>query len=176
LLRGWTQKQAAEHLKSHLGESWSEAVFSAAERSVTGKRPREFTANDLYAFSVAFDLPIPYFLMPPPPRQDVTTFQVSTPAGTDSPGALLERLFGLDEPTRKRLRKASEMLLPNERTAKQNELLQRTEGYMRALLEPKLGELTRHQQELAKVADSLEELKRVTIAEAKSASLREASE
>jgi hypothetical protein len=64
-LHGWTQEAAAEHLEPFLGERWSRIVFSAAERSVTGKRIRQFTADEITAFAAAFELPIPFFFMPP---------------------------------------------------------------------------------------------------------------
>ena len=63
-LRGWTQEQAAEHLEPHIGRRWSRASFSAAERSVdTGRR--QFTADDLVAFSRTFRMPLAFFLEPP---------------------------------------------------------------------------------------------------------------
>jgi hypothetical protein len=65
-MRGWTQEQAAERLTPYLGERWSKATYSAAERSVDGVRIRQFTADDLHAFSRAFDLPMTLFLTPPP--------------------------------------------------------------------------------------------------------------
>lgn len=65
-LRGWTQEQAAEQLAPHLGERWSKATYSAAERSIDGNRVRNFTADDLHAFARAFDLPMTMFLTPPP--------------------------------------------------------------------------------------------------------------
>lgn len=65
-LRGWTQEQAAEQLAPHIGERWSKATYSSAERSVDGTRVRQFTADDLHAFARAFDLPMTVFLTPPP--------------------------------------------------------------------------------------------------------------
>lgn len=64
-MRGWTQEQAAERLEPYLGEHWTKATFSVAERSVDGRRVRQFTADDLFAFSRAFDVPMTYFLCPP---------------------------------------------------------------------------------------------------------------
>ncbi|MEY9909778.1 transcriptional regulator with XRE-family HTH domain [Catenulispora sp. MAP12-49] len=72
-LRGWTQAQAAEHLEPFLGERWSPAVFSAAERSYEGPRVREFTASHLLAFSRGFDLPITWFYEPPSPDAEITS-------------------------------------------------------------------------------------------------------
>jgi hypothetical protein len=84
--RGWTQEQAAAELEPFLGERWSKASFSAAERSVDGKqgRMRDFSANDVAAFSRCFQLPIGWFYCPPiadpygvfpkiEPAQDTTT-------------------------------------------------------------------------------------------------------
>jgi transcriptional regulator with XRE-family HTH domain len=73
-LRGLTQEQAAELLEPYLEELWSPASFSAAERSaIPGKRTREFTADELLAFTAAFNLPMPFFLTPPP---DVTDIEI----------------------------------------------------------------------------------------------------
>jgi transcriptional regulator with XRE-family HTH domain len=56
--RGWTQDEFAERLEKVLGERWSIAVVSAAERSVTGKRVREFSADELVALARVFEVPI----------------------------------------------------------------------------------------------------------------------
>jgi transcriptional regulator with XRE-family HTH domain len=63
--RGLTQEQAAELLEPFLGERWSVAVFSAAERSIAGKRVRVFDADTIHAFARAFGLPIGFFFLPP---------------------------------------------------------------------------------------------------------------
>jgi hypothetical protein len=41
-------------------------MVAHAERSVTGNRVREFTADDLVTLARAFDVPVLYFLTPPP--------------------------------------------------------------------------------------------------------------
>ena len=64
-LRGWTQSTAAEKLEPYLGERWSSAVFSAAERSYDGTRIREFTASHVLAFALGFGLPFTWFYEPP---------------------------------------------------------------------------------------------------------------
>lgn len=63
---GWTQEEAAERLEPYLGERWSRVVFSAAERSVAGKRIKQFSADDIAAFAAAFDLSPAFFFRPPP--------------------------------------------------------------------------------------------------------------
>jgi hypothetical protein len=62
---GLDQDQAAARLEPYIGEKWSKAVYSAAERSYHGKRVRKFTADDLVAFSLAFGVPVIFFFMPP---------------------------------------------------------------------------------------------------------------
>src|SRR3954471_5517409 len=66
-LRRWTQDEAAEKLEPYLGRRWSKATFSAAERSVESDRVRQFDANEIVAFARAFELPVSWFFLPPPP-------------------------------------------------------------------------------------------------------------
>lgn len=70
-LRGLSQEQAAERLEPFLGTRWSKATVSAAERSYETDRVRQFTADDLLAFSRAFDLQMAWFFFPPPTSIDV---------------------------------------------------------------------------------------------------------
>ena len=65
-LRGWTQEECARHLAAHLGQHLPKASISAIERSVESDRRREFDAAELIAFARAFDLPVVWFLLPPP--------------------------------------------------------------------------------------------------------------
>lgn len=64
---GLSQEQAAARLEPYIGARWSKAVYSAAERSYSGKRVRQFTATELAAFALAFEVPITYFFIPPKP-------------------------------------------------------------------------------------------------------------
>jgi hypothetical protein len=70
LWKGWTQDQAAEALEPYLGKRWSKASVSQAERSIAGKFVRNFDADEIVAFARAFELPIGWFFMPPPPWSD----------------------------------------------------------------------------------------------------------
>lgn len=82
-LRGWTQAEASQHL-GRFGLSWSVASLSDAERAWTPEgRQREFTATDLVAFSLAYDLPLAWWLLPPPPSERA---------------GMTIRMDGLDEP------------------------------------------------------------------------------
>lgn len=98
MVRGWTQEQAAEALAPYLGTKWSVANFSAIERSVDGGRIRQFTADELFALSRAFRLPIGFFLTPP--VDDPRTYGIAAPdAGRDGldPMELLDAILGTDE-------------------------------------------------------------------------------
>ncbi len=75
VFRRWTQEEAALHLEQFLGERWSRATVSAAERSVDGARTRHFDANDLIAFALTFRISPLRFLRPP----DDTRFIRSSP-------------------------------------------------------------------------------------------------
>ena len=61
---GLTQEQASEKLEPLMGKRWSQASFSAAESSAKGGRVRVFDANEILAFSIAFDVPVSYFFLP----------------------------------------------------------------------------------------------------------------
>ena len=100
-MRGWTQERAAGELEPYIGERWSKATWSSAERSVDGQRVRQFTADDIHAFARAFGLPMTFFLAPPPWSGD----EIGHAAGgkTDSRAGYLDQLFDLPEDAADRL-------------------------------------------------------------------------
>lgn len=55
--------------------------MSQAERSVAGRFIRKFDADEIVAFARAFDLPLGWFFMPPPPWSDEpgVSVKLSTP-------------------------------------------------------------------------------------------------
>jgi transcriptional regulator with XRE-family HTH domain len=85
-----TQEQAAELVQQHLGgRVWTKANYSAAERSVTGRRVRQFTADEIMAFAKAFGKDIGFFFKPPLPPDPFRRWpQVVSP-----PDAPFERLI-----------------------------------------------------------------------------------
>jgi transcriptional regulator with XRE-family HTH domain len=96
LLRGWTQEQAAEALAPYLGARLSGASFSALERSVAGGRIREVSADELLALSRAFEVPIGWFLTPPPRDDGIRLAVPDKKAGAD-PDILIDAILGTDE-------------------------------------------------------------------------------
>src|SRR3954466_13702595 len=65
-MRGWTQEQASAAIAPYLGTRLSNASFSSIERSISGTRVKQFSADELVALSRGFDLPIGWFFLPPP--------------------------------------------------------------------------------------------------------------
>ncbi len=94
-LRGWTQEQAADALAPYLGARLSGPSFSALERSAwTPSRIKQFSADDLLALSRGFDLPIGYFLVPPPPDFDAGLHAPDAGAKGLDPIVLLDAILG----------------------------------------------------------------------------------
>lgn len=97
-LRGWTQAEAGEHLAPYLGSRMSEASFSALERSATSvNRIKVFSADELLALSRGFDLPIGYFLTPPPPESDAAVHTPDAGLRGLDPIVLLNAVLGTPE-------------------------------------------------------------------------------
>jgi len=94
-LRGWTQEQAADELAPYLGARLSGPSFSALERSAGSlKRIKQFSADDLFALSRAFDLPIGYFFTPPVPADDLGLSAPDAPMNGLDPFELLDAILG----------------------------------------------------------------------------------
>jgi len=99
LWNDWTQAEAVEALEPHLGHRMSIASYSAAERSVDGSRVRKFSADEIYAFSKAFGLPVTFFFLPPPSHVDGVAVLVGA-EGAESlaPAAdMIDVVFGADD-------------------------------------------------------------------------------
>ena len=65
-LRGWTQEELADRLEPYLGQRLTQAGISSIERAWDSDRHREFDAHELLIFAMVFDLPMLWFLLPPP--------------------------------------------------------------------------------------------------------------
>ena len=97
LMRGWTQDEAGERIAAHLGHRLSPASWSAIERSVDGGRIREFSADELVAFARGFDLPIGWFLTPPPVDDGIGVAVPDAKAGGMDPHELIDLVLGTPE-------------------------------------------------------------------------------
>lgn len=91
-LRGWTQERVGEELAPYLGVKLSVQNISAKERSAWRSEPiRVFSADDLVALSRGFDLPVGFFLVPPPPARGIRLRSATT---EEDPLVLLDAVLG----------------------------------------------------------------------------------
>ena len=67
------------------------------ERSVDGGRIREFSADELVAFARGFDLPIGWFLTPPPVDDGIDIAVPDAKRGGLDPAVLLDLVLGTPE-------------------------------------------------------------------------------
>lgn len=95
--KNWTQEQAAAELEPFLGTRWSKASFSAAERTVDGQRVRQFSADDLVAFSRCFGVPVGFFFLPPPHGAADRPIRLASPENPEMgvrPSELIDVVLG----------------------------------------------------------------------------------
>jgi hypothetical protein len=164
-LRGWTQEQAAAALEPYVGRRWSKASFSAAERSVTGDRVRQFDADEIVAFARAFDLPVGWFFLPPPPwAAPGVPAKLRTPDAErfGAPLAILADLvFGGAEQNavmELRLREFLDELGSNPLSDAQQRVVDAVRTKVAALVDTALSDLDHWQQSLRSLANQLEDL------------------
>src|SRR5919106_4988405 len=65
-LRGWTQNETGRRLEPLFGRRVRQVRVSQIEHAYRGRRRREFDAHELLALALVFELPIIWFLLPPP--------------------------------------------------------------------------------------------------------------
>lgn len=93
---GWTQEETAERLEPFLGTRWSVPSISAIERSVTGTRIKQFSADEIVAIARAFSLPIGWFFLPPADEPAAGFAAPDNPDGHDF-HLLIEALLGSED-------------------------------------------------------------------------------
>lgn len=161
--KGWTQDQAAEALEPYLGKRWSTASFSQAERSIAGKVNRNFDADELVAFARAFQVPIGWFFMPPPPWTDQGPVKLTTPDAKHlgiALSTLVDLVFG-DEPQQALLATQLEGWLqqsPPELTSAQQQITGLARHRVDALVRHSFQQLGDWQTQLRALANQLEDL------------------
>ena len=165
LLKRWTQEQACAALEPHLGSRWSKANYSAAERSVDGGRVRQFDADEIVAFARTFDLPVTWFLLPPPPwASPGVPAKLRTPDAErfGAPLALLADLVFGDDAQRAtialRLQAFFDELGSNPLSDAQQRIADLVESRKAQIVRHALGDLQRWQTQLRALANHLEDL------------------
>jgi hypothetical protein len=164
--KGWTQDQAAEALAPYLGTRWSKASFSQAERSIAGRFIRKFDADEIVAFARAFDLPVTWFFLPPPPWSDRpgVPVKLATPDAEEfgaALGLLVDLVFG--EPHQQallslRLQAFLDELGPIDLTEAQQRIASAVNLRVEALVAHSFQGLSRWQTTLRSIANQLEDL------------------
>lgn len=143
---GISQEEAARRVEPHLGTTWAQkkTMWSAIERSddPENDRARRFTVDDLIAFSLAFERPPIWFLLPPPETQRIRPTRESRERL--EPSELLDALFLNWEHVDNRLTD----LPPNHRGEALRAMTELMDEYMRQAL----GELDRISSDLDGVA------------------------
>jgi hypothetical protein len=162
--KGWTQDQAAEALEPYVGSRWSKANFSAAERSVTGERIRNFDADEIVAFARAFELPVTFFFMPPMPWAETLPVRLVTPdAGRfgEALGAMVDLVFGEMHHVGLlsiRLENFLDRLGPEPLTQLQERVRALAMTRLGSLVQKSFRDLERWQTELRSMANQLEDM------------------
>jgi hypothetical protein len=163
LWKDWTQAEAAEHLASFLGTRWSKASFSAAERSVDGQRIRQFSADEIVAFSRCFGLPVGFFFLPPPRSVAPVPIRLASsenPLAGISIAELIDVVFGpageigfMGMRVEEFVRQESIEL----QTEAQRRLTRHTEAVVEAIVRRDLGRFSRWRAMLTTLANQLED-------------------
>jgi transcriptional regulator with XRE-family HTH domain len=159
-LRDLTQEQAAERLEPYLGRKWSKAVFSAAETSVESDRVREFSADELLAFTAAFNLPLAWFFIPPEEAELRAPVTMGGEASADVSN-LLDAVAPLDtDEVQTRLVDLMEKLPKAELPKRERDLADIAATRVAAAIARPFGHIQREAQHLRLVADILEQAPR----------------
>ncbi len=156
--QGLTQEQTVELLIRFLGVRWSVASLSAAERSVDGRRVKEFNADELIALCRAFDVPLAFWFTPPPSDEHP---RLATPDALDQGlpvDALLDIVFGRTD-NRHTLEQGLLAGLPDLEADSVTDRLDASAAFrLRRQLHDAFGDLGQARQVLERVASILEQL------------------
>ncbi len=165
-LRGWTQEEAAQALEPLLGQRLPQASISAIERAYEGERRREFDAQEILAFALAFDLPLVWFFLPPPADHRTlhrTSNIVSELYGLvfgreDQLGPVYDRLrqLGIDEPSE--VDRTIENLTGKPSRSRQDSYRQRRKEMLIALLDQYTDDVDRAADEIGTFFDHLRQV------------------
>lgn len=176
-LRGWTQEEAAAELEPFVGARWSKATFSSAERSIDGRRVRQFAADEIVAFSRCFGVPIGFFFMPPRPSQSETPVRFATAEREDdglSLTELLDAIFGAPgerQVLSARLDDYLGEISTSELTDAQDRLTWQAEDALTAVVMKQLGRLDEWESALTELTSQVRSWKNAAKAAAVRASL-----
>ncbi|MGB5167973.1 MAG: helix-turn-helix transcriptional regulator [Acidimicrobiia bacterium] len=165
-LRGWTQEELADRLEPYLGQRLTQAGVSSIERAWDSDRRREFDAHELLIFAMVFDLPMLWFLLPPPgdhrlmrsttrPVDELYVWLLGRPGQLEPVYERLRQL-GVTDPTA--AEEAVEKITGIPATARQWNYQDRRKELLLALLDQHADSLDGAVEELARVIDHLRQV------------------
>lgn len=165
-LRGWTQEDVAARLEPYLGQRLTQASVSSIERAWDGDRRREFDAHELLIFAMVFDLPILWFLLPPPgdhrlmrattrPVDELYAYLLGRPEQLDPLYARL-RQIGVTDPTH--AEETAEKIIGAPSRAREWSYRERRKELLLALLDEHADELDTAVDELGRWVDHLRQV------------------
>lgn len=158
-LRGMTMEEAAGVMEPFLGSRWSRATFSAAEVGSlrVGAKIRQFTADDLVAFSQTFRLPVSFFLVPPVTWED-RPVHIKRPevdeAAALTPATLIDLIFDRPQELTDHLQNTLARIPMESRTQRQQDWSATPASVLGEVLD-KLNDADQLAQTLREVADLL---------------------
>ncbi len=142
-----------------------EGQLQRRRSSVGGNRVRQFDADEIVAFARAFDLPVTWFFMPPPPwASPGVPAKLRTPDAErfGAPLALLaDLIFGADYPRalmQLRFQAFLDELGPNPLSDAQARVVEAVDARKAQLVRHALGDLQQWQTQLRALANHLEDL------------------
>jgi transcriptional regulator with XRE-family HTH domain len=166
LLRGWTQEDLADRLEPYIGTRLTQAGVSSIERGWDSDRRRAFDAQELLVYSLVFDLPILWFLLPPPDDdrflKGVTArashlyqLMLGTP---DQLEPVYERLraLGIREPTE--AERTVEIITGQKSEAREWSYKERRKELLLALLDEHADNFDKRIDELGEIVDHLRQV------------------
>lgn len=159
--RPLTQEEAADRLEPYLGVRWSRTTFSAAEEgTISGRRIRQFSADDVVAFARAFNLPIGWFFLPAPLGEFQDGYTIANEGSSKELPAveLLDLAFSADL-TERLWRRLAKLDLPPGRLNKgQTQITDLVKGFLSAGLESQFGSLAKLADQLATAEKAIRSL------------------
>jgi transcriptional regulator with XRE-family HTH domain len=165
-LRGWTQEELADRLEPYLGQRLTQAGVSSIERAWDGERRREFDAHELLIFAMVFDLPILWFLLPPPgdrrlmrattrPVDELYVWLLGQPQQLEPVYERLRQL-GIADPTT--AEETVEKITGVSSTARQWSYRERRKELLLALLDEHADNFDKNIEELGRMIDHLRQV------------------
>ncbi|MEE8407100.1 MAG: helix-turn-helix transcriptional regulator [Acidimicrobiia bacterium] len=165
-LRGWTQEELADRLEPYLGQRLTQAGVSSIERAWDGDRRREFDAHELLIFAMVFDLPMLWFLLPPPgdhrvmrattrPVDELYVWLLGQPQQLEPVYERLRQL-GVADPTT--AEETVEKITGVSSTARQWSYRERRKELLLALLDEHADNFDKNIEELGQMIDHLRQI------------------